>query len=71
MTIIELFTAAMVGSCSETAVNNYISGLHAWHILHGLPWDIDRQRLKVILRAADRVAPVTRGKRPPLTVAIG
>ncbi len=70
MTIIELFTAAMVGSYSETAVNNYVSGLHTWHVLHGLPWDIDRQRLKVMLRAADRVAPVTRGKRPPLTVDI-
>ncbi|PIL27532.1 hypothetical protein GSI_10683 [Ganoderma sinense ZZ0214-1] len=32
--------------------------------------DIDRQRFKVMLRAADRLAPVTRGKRPPLTVEI-
>nr|VWO94057.1 Uncharacterized protein [Ganoderma boninense] len=70
MNILELFSAAMVGSYSETAVNNYVSGLQAWHVLHGLPWDIDKPRFKVMLRAANRLAPTSRGKRPPLTVDI-
>jgi hypothetical protein len=35
-TLITSFIISLAGSYSESTISNYIHGLHAWHILHGL-----------------------------------
>ena len=66
--LLELFVSCLIGSYSMSAVSNYMSGVHAWHSLHGLAWPLDAATTQLLLRAADRLAPPSRGKREPLTV---
>ncbi|KAI0054460.1 hypothetical protein BV25DRAFT_1873326 [Artomyces pyxidatus] len=46
----------LAGSYSEKTLSNYVAGLHAWHVLHGLPC--------VMLHAARNLAPPA-SKKPP------
>ncbi|TFY67378.1 hypothetical protein EVJ58_g1656 [Rhodofomes roseus] len=55
---------------SGSTVRNYIAGVHAWHTLHGLQWNINEDELKTLLRGADRRAPLAskRPKRLPVLI---
>ena len=66
--LLELFASCLIGAYSLSAVGNYLAGVHAWHSLHGLAWPLDTDATKLFLRAADRLAPASRGKRDPLTI---
>ena len=40
------FIASCAGSYSGTTLANYIFAVRAWHILHGLPWNMDDMQVK-------------------------
>ena len=40
------FIASCVGSYSDTMLANYVFAVCAWHILHGLPWNMDDMQVK-------------------------
>jgi hypothetical protein len=67
--LISAFAAALAGAYSAKTISNYISGIRAWHILHGIAWSTNQQELISILRAAEAVAPTSskRKKRLPYT----
>ena len=46
-----------------------MNGVRAWHILHGLRWSLEKQKMEAILRAADKLTPASskRKKRQPYT----
>ncbi|KAF9440722.1 hypothetical protein P691DRAFT_792944 [Macrolepiota fuliginosa MF-IS2] len=44
--ILTTFVTALAGSYSSSAIINYISGICAWHILHGLKWSIKDEVLE-------------------------
>ena len=69
--LITSFLAAMAASYSPTALRNYLSGVRAWHILHGLPWSINDDQTDLIIKAAYSLTPQSsrKEKRPPMTVA--
>jgi len=48
---------------------NYIYGIWAWHILHGVRWQMDTAELEVLLMAAEKTAPPAskKKKRVPYT----
>ena len=67
--IITGFITTLAGSYSGATVSNYINGIRAWHILHGLEWKPNELELEAALKAADRLAPPSskRKKRLPYT----
>src|SRR5271170_8095276 len=67
--IITSLVASLAGSYSGSTIANYVYGVRAWHILHGLHWRPDRLELEAVLRAAERLTPSSsrRKKRQPYT----
>ncbi|EKM75244.1 hypothetical protein AGABI1DRAFT_46754 [Agaricus bisporus var. burnettii JB137-S8] len=68
--VLESFVAAMAGSYSSSAINNYICGIRAWHLLHGLKWEANKTDMELLIRGAQKAAPKTstKEKRDPFTV---
>ncbi|OCH89663.1 DNA breaking-rejoining enzyme [Obba rivulosa] len=68
-TLVHSFVATLTGAYSGSAITNYVYGVRAWHILHGIRWDINEDEMATILRAAEREAPPSarRKKRLPYT----
>lgn len=70
--LIVTFISSCAGSYSGSALANYVFGVRAWHILHGLPWVMDDAQVKAALTGATNLAPPTskRPKREPFTVSL-
>ena len=70
--LILAFISSLAGSYSGSTLSNYVCGVWAWHILHGLLWNMDNLQLKVALMGASNLAPPTlkRSKRSPITVQL-
>jgi hypothetical protein len=67
--IITAFIVSLAGSYSGSTISNYIHGIRAWHILHGLEWRLNQLELDAALRGAERLAPPSsrRKNRQPYT----
>ncbi|KAG6326477.1 hypothetical protein ID866_12612 [Astraeus odoratus] len=61
--LLSAFISSCAGSYSGLALNNYIAGLHAWHLLHSIPWNIKSNELQSILEGASQLAPPS-SKKP-------
>ncbi|KAF8802917.1 hypothetical protein BYT27DRAFT_7073653, partial [Phlegmacium glaucopus] len=55
--IISSFVASLAGSYSGATISNYIQGIRAWHVLHGLEWRLNALEMDALLKGADRLAP--------------
>jgi hypothetical protein len=68
--IMTSFVTNLAGAYSHRTISNYVFGVRAWHILHGIPWSVNRDEIEVALRAAARLAPPSskRKERRPYTV---
>ncbi len=68
--LIIAFVSAMAGSLAGSTINNYISGIRTWHIIHHVAWNIDHLAVDTALRAATVSAPPKSSKplRHPVTV---
>jgi hypothetical protein len=40
-TLLSTFIAALAGTYSSSTITNYIAGLHTWHIIHQLKWEVN------------------------------
>ncbi|KAI6020367.1 hypothetical protein PISMIDRAFT_12425 [Pisolithus microcarpus 441] len=58
-----VFLSSCAGSYSGSALTNFTARLRAWHLLHGLPWQINAEELQAILEGASCLAPPS-SKRP-------
>ena len=69
--VISAFIAHLVTAYSGKTISGYLSGVRAWHILHGLTWAFDKKVVDTMLRAAEKLTPSTsrRKKRSPYTPA--
>jgi hypothetical protein len=67
--IITAFITSLAGSYSGSTIHNYIHGIRAWHILHGLEWKLNPLEMEAILKGANRLSPPSskRKKRLPYT----
>jgi hypothetical protein len=63
------FITSLAGSYSGATISNYIHGIRAWHVLHGLAWDLNQLEMEAALKGAERLAPPSskRKKRQPYT----
>lgn len=79
--LLTAFIAELAGAYSASAIQNYISGVRAWHLLHRLPWHIDATEQSLLLRGAaalvaerDAALPppnrITRHPRLPMTDSV-
>ncbi|KAJ7772447.1 hypothetical protein B0H16DRAFT_1305397 [Mycena metata] len=71
-TLIAAYISALAGFLSGGTISNYVSGIRAWHILHGVAWAMNVAELEALLRAADRLTPASskRQARMPYTTDI-
>ncbi|KAG6328136.1 hypothetical protein ID866_10952 [Astraeus odoratus] len=54
---ISSFISALAGSYSGQTIQGYIYGIHAWHMLNGLPWSLHEDQINTMLKGAARLAP--------------
>lgn len=68
--LIAAFISTIAGAYAGKSINNYVFGVRAWHILHGVEWRVNALELKSLLKAAENAAPASskRPKRVPYTV---
>jgi len=68
--LISAFISTITGACSGKSINNYVHGIRAWHVLHGVEWRMDTAELSTLLKAADKATPLSsrRSKRTPFTI---
>jgi hypothetical protein len=68
--LISSFLAMIAGSYAGKTIANYLYGVRAWHILHGVPWVLNEPEIDALLKAATNVAPSSskQKQRLPFTV---
>jgi len=66
--ILAVFMAALAGVYAASTISNYVAGVQAWHIIHGLPLNGHKQTMDAILQAALVLTPpdAKKAKQPPL-----
>ncbi|KAJ7872661.1 hypothetical protein B0H14DRAFT_3438796 [Mycena olivaceomarginata] len=66
------FLAAVAGLYAGKTLENYLSGVRAWHILHGVSWAPNKAECEALLRAAATLQPKSshKKKRQPYTLDI-
>jgi hypothetical protein len=57
--LLSAFAAALADSYPAKTISNYINGMHAWYITYGIPWEIDQNKMPVLLKAANAIASPT------------
>jgi len=64
------FVSTLAATYSGSTISNYVYGIRAWHILHGVPWRVEKLEMDVLLKAAEKLTPPTskRKKRCPYTI---
>lgn len=67
--LVSAFVAHMAAAYSGKTISNYLHGVRAWHILHSVPWHLEKGEMDTILRAADKLTPSAskKKKRRPYT----
>jgi len=60
----------MAGHYSGKTISNYVFGVRAWHVLHGVPWSLNDPEVEALLKAANSLTPASskRSKREPYTI---
>ncbi len=62
--LLSAFVASLAASYSGRTISNYFYGVRAWHILHGVPWRLEKTEMDAMLRAADKLTPDTSKRKP-------
>ena len=51
------FVTHMATSYSGKTISNYLNGVRAWHVIHSVPWAMEKVEMDTILRAAEKLTP--------------
>ena len=64
------FISTLAAAYSGSTISNYVCGIRAWHLIHGVSWRIDKPELDTMLKAAEKLTPPSskRKKRRPYTI---
>jgi hypothetical protein len=68
--LLSAFVAHMAAAYSGKTIAGYLSGIRAWHLLHSVPWVLDKKEMDTMLHAADKLTPNAskKKKRQPYTL---
>ena len=56
-TVLASFISTLVGTYGGNTIRNYIYGVRAWHIIHGIKWEADNNELETLLKAGHKLTP--------------
>jgi hypothetical protein len=64
------FVSTLAGAYSWKTIRNYFYGVRAWHIFHGVKWEMNEPEMEALLKAAEKATPESskRKKRTPYTL---
>lgn len=62
--LLSSFISALAGAYAGRTLSNYIYGVRAWHLIHGVAWLPNEAETVSLLRAAAKLTP-TRSKKSP------
>lgn len=70
-TLLAAFISSLAGAYSGKTLANYVFGVRAWHLIHGLRWCINQAELDSLLKAAVSLTPSSSLRKPrqPFTVS--
>ena len=70
LTILQSFIARMAGIYSTSTILGYVAAIWAWHVIHGIIWEVDRPELNTIVKGTQKMAPKESGrqKQEPVTI---
>jgi hypothetical protein len=68
--LLSAFVSALAGTYAPRTIVNYLAGVRAWHIIHGLPWQPNAMETDALIKAAEGLRPASsrRKLRRPFTV---
>jgi hypothetical protein len=66
--VLKAFIAATAGTYSKSAIDNHVCSVRAWHLINSVPWPVDSDSVKLMVRAAWKLAPAPKPERVPFTV---
>ena len=55
--ILQSFITTLAGIYSAAAITNYVAAVKAWHIIHGITWNIGKPEVDAIIKGAKAMAP--------------
>jgi len=63
------FVATIAGAYSGSTIRNYFYSVRAWHLVHGVVWNMNDAEMEALLRGAVKAAPASskRKQRVPYT----
>jgi hypothetical protein len=69
--VLASFIAFLIGTYGGTAIRNYVYGIRAWHVIHGLEWKVNEVEVKTLFEAGNKRAPQESKKKEkePWTLA--
>jgi hypothetical protein len=57
--LLSTFISKLAGAYSGKTIANYVYGIWAWHVLHGISWSHNEPEIEALLTGASRLAPPT------------
>jgi len=64
--ILVSYACALAGEVAKSTARNYLSGVRAWHLLHGASWNTSPW-LEMAMKAVGVLAPEGKPPRPPVS----
>ena len=61
-TVLASFISLLAGIYAGSTIKNFVYGVRAWHIIHGMAWKIDADQLQALLTASKRLTPANTKK---------
>ena len=61
--VLASFIALLIGTFGGGSIRNYVYGIRAWHIIHGIRWEVNNDELKTLFEAGNKLAPKQSKKR--------
>jgi hypothetical protein len=68
---IQSFVATLAGIYRASSITNYVAAVRAWHLIHGVAWNIGGPEMETVMKGAKAMAPQSsaKEKREPMTVS--
>ena len=56
-TVLASFISTLVSTYGGNTIRNYVYGVRAWHIIHGIKWDVNNNEMETLLKAGHKLSP--------------
>ena len=56
-TVLSSFISNLIGTYGGDSIKNYVYGIRAWHIIHGVKWKVNDDEVDALLKAGRKLSP--------------